>query len=401
LNESPLLNELPGTPPARLDVLLYAHDGRGLGHASRTVAIGMALRRLYPRLRVLFVTGASISASLIGRSGLDWIKLPSYASSIENGISSGITGPTNLSKFDLREYRAGLLREVVASFKPRVALVDHSPTGKREELIPALEIGGKDGTTWILGLRAVPGNPKNFWTERNRSVFNAHYHSIFWYGDRMLLGDRQVERIRLHFGQAPVQLGYVSRLYETLQLGTNEEQPVTCTVSLPWLGRSGLRFIEAIKSVVALRGQDERWRIFINDAELVEVTQMFCDMSNVRVEPVGQPYVESLVNSRVAIIYGGYNSLMDVATAGVPALVVLRGMKDREQQEHLQRLSKKCPGSFITVEEQDVEAEEVSAALTQLLNKGNRSPTFTARGSEAAARHIHSLLQEQKNPIAC
>ena len=51
---------------ARLDVLIYAHDGRGLGHASRSIGVGMALRRLYPELKVLFVSGCSLSQELIG-----------------------------------------------------------------------------------------------------------------------------------------------------------------------------------------------------------------------------------------------------------------------------------------------------------------------------------------------
>jgi predicted glycosyltransferase len=56
---------------ARLDVLIYAHDGRGLGHASRSIGVGMALRRLYPDLKVLFVSGCSLSQELIGAAPLD------------------------------------------------------------------------------------------------------------------------------------------------------------------------------------------------------------------------------------------------------------------------------------------------------------------------------------------
>ena len=62
----------------RLDVLIYAHDGRGLGHAGRSIGIGMALRRLAPQLKVLFVSGCSLAQELIGRAPLDWLKLPSY-----------------------------------------------------------------------------------------------------------------------------------------------------------------------------------------------------------------------------------------------------------------------------------------------------------------------------------
>jgi len=47
----------------RLDILLYGHDGRGLGHVSRSVAIGLALRRLYPHLKICVITGCRQTGS--------------------------------------------------------------------------------------------------------------------------------------------------------------------------------------------------------------------------------------------------------------------------------------------------------------------------------------------------
>jgi len=392
VDETHCLNHQDGAPLPRLDILLYAHDGRGLGHASRTIAIGTALRRLYPELRVLFISGAGISQSLIGRASLDWIKLPSYASTIKNGVSSGIDGPANFSKFALREYRALLLAQVVASFRPKIALVDHSPLGKREELTTALEASKPFRTTWILGLRAILGNPKNFWIERTKTVFAHHYHSIFWYGDRAVLGNSQIERIQNHFGQDPLEMGYVSRLHETLQLPVQQNEAVTCTVSLPWLSRATMHFIEALKQAISSRDSFENWRIFINDHDISEVQKKFHDLPYVKVEPVGQAYVESLVNSRMAVIYGGYNSLMDVVTAGVPALVAMREMKDKEQQEHIHRLRDHCPESFIMVEENSVNAEDLRESLSLLYKSKTEQPPINLKGSEAAARHISSLL---------
>ena len=70
---------------SRLDVLIYSHDGRGFGHVSRGVTIGMALRRLFPGLKVLFVSGFKQTATLVGSCPLEWIKLPSYETQIIAG----------------------------------------------------------------------------------------------------------------------------------------------------------------------------------------------------------------------------------------------------------------------------------------------------------------------------
>jgi predicted glycosyltransferase len=51
---------------SRLDVLIYSHDGRGLGHVSRGVTLGMTFRRLFPQLKVLFVSGSKQTSTLIG-----------------------------------------------------------------------------------------------------------------------------------------------------------------------------------------------------------------------------------------------------------------------------------------------------------------------------------------------
>ena len=78
--------------PTRVDYLLYAHDGRGLGHVSRTTAVGLALKRLYPEARVLLITGSAKTHIMVGRGALDWIKLPSYQTVLTAGASEGRDG---------------------------------------------------------------------------------------------------------------------------------------------------------------------------------------------------------------------------------------------------------------------------------------------------------------------
>ena len=73
----------------RLDLLIYAHDGRGFGHASRGVAVGAAVRRLYPELKVLFAFGCRQTAALVGPVPLDWIKLPAYEKGYCPGNAAG------------------------------------------------------------------------------------------------------------------------------------------------------------------------------------------------------------------------------------------------------------------------------------------------------------------------
>jgi len=380
--------------PTRLDILLYAHDGRGLGHASRSIAIGMAIRRLYPQLRVLFVSGAAISQSLIGNSGLDWIKLPSYASRITDGVSSGTDGPANFYKSVLGQHRKTLLAHIITSFRPKCVLVDHSPLGKRKELLDALEVSKQYDTKWILGMRAVIGTQKDFWSDELRDTFLTYYHSILWYGDSTATGPEPVNRIISHFGRKPIETGYVSRLYETKLLSGSSEKSYAGTISIPWLSSKSRSFLNNLHSALQKRNKDEIWRIFIHSNEIHTTQTLFSDLPNCIIEPVGERYSDAILNSTIAIIYGGYNSLMDTFAADIPAIVIMRELKDREQELHLEQLLQHAPDKMTVIAESSAEIDAINLAITHQLKVKSCKSTIDIRGSANSADYLSKHIRQ-------
>ena len=170
----------------RLDLLIYAHDGRGLGHVSRSVAIGAAVRRLFPELKILLITGCKQTGSLIGPAPLDWIKLPSYKKVVINGTPVGCVGHTNLKNSYLVKSRAALIQSVIKEYRPRCVLVDHEAPGKREELVSSIKL--ETDTQWILGLRGIIGKVEDVWSDLATAIFKQHYCALLWYGDEAVLG---------------------------------------------------------------------------------------------------------------------------------------------------------------------------------------------------------------------
>ena len=166
----------------RIDVLLYSHDGRGQGHLSRTVAIGLALRRLAPRLRLMIVTGSSFASALIAEAGLDWFKLPAYRTAIRGGKSKPRTGASGLAHTAIVEVRRRLLGDVVTHLRPRCILVDHLARGKEGELDLALKNSRRLGTRCVLGIRAVPGTARRAMVRRfrGRGQRLLHSRSLVW-----------------------------------------------------------------------------------------------------------------------------------------------------------------------------------------------------------------------------
>ncbi len=385
----------------RLDVLIYAHDGRGLGHAGRSIGIGMALRRLYPDLKVLFVSGCSLAQELIGAAPLDWLKLPSYETRVIEGKSIGIHGKSMFSDGELGQFRARELAQLVSLYRPRLVLVDHTPQGKHRELVAALSAGSGGDTRWILGVRGVVGAVLQARSGLARELFRAHYHGLLWYGDALVLGASHCEQLRLHYDTEPVECGYVLRLAELARWEgrvPGPEEPVAGAISIPWLGENSLDFLVLLAGVLQKIPESYgRWWLFVNIDPSTAAGQrlgaLFASMHNCRLEPPGRTYAAVLLQARTALIYGGYNSLMDVLHAGIPAVVVLRDMQDEEQQLHLHKLQEVAGEALATVSETGVTAEGLERLLLANLQRGALpSVVLNTDGAACAAKYLHGLL---------
>ena len=390
----------------RLDLLIYAHDGRGLGHASRSVAIGLAVRRLFPELRVLLVTGMKKTGDLIGEGPLDWVKLPSYETQVVNGISRGCRGNSNLTDQETGALRSGTLRDLVIRLRPRCVLSDHMPQGKHRELMSALEASAGEGlSSWILGLRGVIGDVKGVWSEAALSVFRKFYADILWYGDPIVLGEDMPRRIAKSFGRAPVATGYVSRLAEWCRLNPSLPDTSTslaATVAIPWIGEHSGSFLEALAVAIERIGPSAGdWHFYLGNlgnspsmqktvARLRRLT--YCHLFN-----PGTGYHHALMASRIAVVCGGYNSLTDVLHCKIPALVVMREMQDQEQQIHLDCLKRLLGERLQTVNEAAARPENLEAMLRRQLEPHAKAPpAICLDGAEQAAQHIARAIEAQR-----
>lgn len=382
----------------RLDVLIYAHDGRGLGHVSRSVAVGMAYRRLYPERRVLFVSGSRFTGELIGEAPLDWIKLPAYETTVVAGVSRGVPGKSNFADAELGELREEMIASLVSLYRPRCILADHLPQGKHRELRQALEKSRNETTMWILGVRGIVGNVPNAGAGLARQLFRDHYRSILWYGDSRVLGDHHLRELAATYGVEPYGTGYVSRLKEFQHLQPEAVKPealLAGTVSLPWMTPSSEKVLHLLTAALERLGAEAgKWHIYTDAAPDIW-KRMVHDVSHLsfcRLMRTGGGYFKSLLRSKTALVYGGYNSLTDVLTAGIPAVVLLRGMRDGEQEEHVRRLLQHCPNRFVPLEETGVAATALQSGLELTRQSVPEICPVCLDGAENAARFVEDAV---------
>jgi predicted glycosyltransferase len=381
---------------ARLDILLYGPDGRGLGHVSRSVAIGMALRRLHPQLKVCLLTGCAHTQQLIGEASLDWLKLPAYETEISEGKSTGIDGPSGFSDAELGSLRAEQIKQIVCQYRPRLVLVDHTPQGKHRELVPALHASEGDGSSWMLGVRGLAGSVTKLSSALAGELFQRFYSGLLWYGDAAILGDSQLEELTQHFGLQPQACGYVSRFSEILPSrplgGTRREG---CTISIPWFSEQTRIFFNKLVEAMVLVGPGfGHFRIFVSGSDLSMVREALQDLDFCSVEPLDEHYVQALYYSKSGVIFGGYNALVDVLSASIPALVVLRDSHDREQREHLTALTGALAGRLAVVEENGCSVEQLAVELERLMQVGvdPLDNPLNLRGAQCAAEILAACL---------
>ncbi len=165
--------------------LLYSHDGMGLGHTRRHLAIAAALGELAPDASIMLATGADE----VNRLGLppcvEVLKLPSLRKlANEQYASRRLQIPTS----EIRALRSALLAATVKSFKPTVVLVDKHPFGAAGEFQESLDVLKTQGGTCVLGLRDILDAPETVLREwephRLQQRIEEYYDDIFVYGQR-------------------------------------------------------------------------------------------------------------------------------------------------------------------------------------------------------------------------
>ncbi len=165
-------------------MLLYSHDTFGLGHLQRCSNIIRALLARNPGLSVLLVTGSSVAHRFELPAGADYVKLPAVRK-----VGSDRYEARSLAMPDsgVMTLRSNLLFRTVRDYEPDVLLVDHSPVGMNDELLPTLEmLQRRGGCTTLLGLRDIIDDPTavvNLWKEKRiYDVLRNLYDHILVYG---------------------------------------------------------------------------------------------------------------------------------------------------------------------------------------------------------------------------
>jgi len=329
-------------------IAIYWHNGRSLGHTVRCLALGQAMLNHDPDSTVVGITGASRYFELLPR-GMDVLKIPSFLGYDEEGAirSESIL---SITKKEFQHIRENLIATFVGDFRPHVLIVDYNPQGKSGELVPA--IVGSPGTKKILGLRGILNSFEEtraeFFTPRMVAFIQEHFSAIHVYTDPRIFCLEEYYQTPPEITRMLKYTGYVTRP----TVATREEARVALNLD------PDARII--VVSFGGGQGTEMLWEATI--AALAKIRSRF-DAAYL----VAGPHLEAPAFERIReqvsgfptwqwssmlnplqtwmkacdlfIGAGGYNSLAEVITTGVNALIVPRQLNEQEQTMHATRLA--------------------------------------------------------------
>ena len=384
----------------------YSHDGMGLGHTRRHLAVATAVAEKAPRAAILLAT----SAEEIARFGLprqvEILKLPGLRKiGNEEYSSRRLRVPVE----EIRALRSDFLLTAIKSFRPGVVLVDKHPFGASGEFKAGLRALRRDGGRAVLGLRDILDEPQQVEREwrpyQMRERIAKYYDEVLIYGDRAVFDPIQAYdfpadlEARTHF------CGYVLSL-ENEQSLENFERPFpsaskrTRPVVLATTGggEDGYRilenFIRASKSAewhgVVIAGP------MMPDAQLVTLEKLAaaCSVSFRNFVP----HLSALFNSIDALVcMGGYNTLIESAALHVPTVCVPRVTPRLEQLMRANAFEKL--GLLQICHPDELNPARLRQKITDALNQGRRPPpreNLNVDGAHIAANRLIALATKRR-----
>ena len=196
----------------RFKVLMYSHDGFGLGHVRRNLSIARHLLKTNPDSSIVVLAG-TIPPGTDLPAGIDLIKLPSI---IKSGKVTWHSRSLNIDNEELKCMRSGIIEHVARAFRPNIFLVDFMPTGVWGELVPTLKYLSSDSypTQIVLGLREFldePESTRQQWVRDGTfEVITSYYSRIFVYGNREIFDTAEYYGLNNFANDMPVEYcGYV------------------------------------------------------------------------------------------------------------------------------------------------------------------------------------------------
>jgi len=381
--------------------LFYSHDGFGLGHTRRHLAVAHALTELAPEASVLLATGSDVVSRLNLTPPIDILKLPGLRKVANDEYASR---RLQIPVSEIRALRSDLLHAAVKAYRPTVVLVDKHPFGVKGEFRAGLEELRAAGGCAVLGLRDILDEPANVLKEwspyRMRERISSFYDLVLVYGDRSVF-DPIAEydfpeslAVRTRF------CGYVVNPDDTTEPGafpSSRDRGARPTVlATAGGGEDGFLLLQTFIRAAAERSWDA---IAVagpmSPGPELKTLRRLAARANVALHTFVPDLPEMFRSVDALVCMGGYNTLAEAVSRGVPTVCIPRTTPRREQLIRARAFERLGLLSVITPEK--VNAANLGRAIHSVVGTSRQEllarvhSALSFDGARRAAGHLLAL----------
>ena len=364
-------------------ILLYSHDTDEVEHIRGTLSICQFLLATIPELSIKIITSSPIIGRLRIPEGIEYARLPGVTKT-DDGVA--LTDETD--RYQLFNRRAEIVLRQVVEFQPDLVLVDKTPHGVQDEMLPVLSFRQEQRPQMKMALilQDIIDSPmviKDTWKKRGYfETMEKHYDQI------CVLGSPRVFDPRKEYGFSPSIraktqfLGYIRRS-RGMQRSTAIRSQLGISLNTPFV-------------VVTAGGGDHGKEFFENylnglgpGTETVGFTSLMvldADMSNeergsirsraekfseVSILDATDDLMSYLEAADLVVSRGGYRSMCEILTLNKAAIAIPRVELVQEQSI---RASRMAHLGILTMIHHDVlTAEGLVGTIQQALNETKRA----------------------------
>jgi predicted glycosyltransferase len=316
-------------------IALYSHDSVGLGHVRRNLALAHALNATLPELTGepvsgLLITGHSDATTFPIPDGWDWLVVP--------GLTKGAEGyearHLHLAMPALTTMRGNIVRVALRDFAPDLVVVDRHALGVQRELEGALTAlrSTRPGCSIVLGLREVLDRPSVALTEWNAlggpRAIRVLFDAIWVYGDPLIHNALATGEIPASLGDLVTHTGYLANGRPNGR-SSHGDEPFVLTM----LG-GGSDGRDLATAAARTTVPDGYHHMIVTGPQMPKAhraeIRALAGASTTVVRSV--PDALALARQASAVVcMGGYNTVNEVMSTTVPALIVPRVHRRQEQ----------------------------------------------------------------------
>ena len=334
------------------NILMYSHDTYGLGHIRRTMAIASHLRD--SNTNILILTGSPIVGRYSLPDNIDFVRIPGMIKMTNEEYQPLSIKINPQHALDIRK---NIIKVTAKTFQPQLFIVDKEPLGLKKEVLPTLKWIKRSlpGTRTILGLRDIMDESsvtRKDWEDKGiYDILDDLYDEIWVYGRQEIYDPIQEYDIPEPLSHKITFTGYIPRKIpekkavrkiRKKQGLTNGEKLVVVTTGG---GGDGYLLMDRFMTMLESLPEPLPFKtIFISgpfmpSKEKDDLITRARRLTGVKAWNFYRRMEHILAAADLVVGMGGYNTVCEVLTLGIPTLLIPREVPRKEQLIRAQVLS--------------------------------------------------------------